>query len=185
MPLAPGAVWVYDVVKRSEPNGTPNEERAEVRMEVLDVATSPEATVFRVRGSFDGSVEEWLVARLPDGYYQLPIGLLEQREDLDAAAIRAAGALWVPTPLVPGYRVHDADTVYYTEVGAGEELSLGGVEGAPTPQGRAFTLTYRTSPDHTITTIVPGLGVVAYEYAHHGTVDEVSVALKSFTPGRP
>ena len=35
----------------------------------------------------------------------------------------------------------------------------------------------RTNPEHEIVTFVPGVGITAYVYAHHGTVSEVNVRL--------
>ena len=40
-----------------------------------------------------------------------------------------------------------------------------------------YILTYRTNPDHEIDTYVPGIGLTAYVYSHHGSVSEVNVKL--------
>lgn len=48
-----------------------------------------------------------------------------------------------------------------------------------------YSVTYRTNPDHTILGVVPGLGVVHYAYAHHGTVAEVDAWLVAYREGHP
>jgi hypothetical protein len=45
---------------------------------------------------------------------------------------------------------------------------------------RDFTLAYRTSPDHQILDFVPGLGIVGFEYVHHGTLSETNLGLIEF-----
>ena len=46
-----------------------------------------------------------------------------------------------------------------------------------------YSLTLRTMPDHEAIDFVPGLGVVAFAYAHHGTVSSTDLRLIEF--GRP
>lgn len=52
------------------------------------------------------------------------------------------------------------------------------------PPGRrnAFVVTYRTNPDHIRFTFVPGIGITAYEYHHHGTVADTELKLTEFHP---
>ena len=54
--------------------------------------------------------------------------------------------------------------------------------GAPVIQ---YTLAYRTNPDHTITDFAPGIGLVRYQYVHHGTVAECDLRLVNFSAGKP
>ena len=53
---------------------------------------------------------------------------------------------------------------------------------------RAFTLSFRTSPDHQTLDFVPGLGIVGFQFKHHGTLSETDLSLISFSrssrPGR-
>jgi hypothetical protein len=44
---------------------------------------------------------------------------------------------------------------------------------------------YRTLPDHQVIGFVPGLGVTAYRYAHHGTVARAEAVLAGYSPGVP
>jgi hypothetical protein len=43
-----------------------------------------------------------------------------------------------------------------------------------------YLLAYRTNPDHEVETYVPGIGLTAYIYSHHGTASEVNVKLIEF-----
>ena len=52
------------------------------------------------------------------------------------------------------------------------------IAGFPSDKERmAYTLIYRTMPDHQISTYVPGIGLTAYIYSHHGTPSEVDMKL--------
>jgi hypothetical protein len=58
----------------------------------------------------------------------------------------------------------------------------------PTPAiqpARVFTLVYATSPDTTTLDFVPGLGIVAYQYRHHGTPAETNLSLIEFGTSAP
>jgi hypothetical protein len=56
------------------------------------------------------------------------------------------------------------------------------VKGAPTGDKTAFQLKYRTLPDDTTMELVPGLGLLSYEYHHHGTVADTELQLVEFHP---
>jgi hypothetical protein len=46
-------------------------------------------------------------------------------------------------------------------------------------EARTWQVVYRTNPDHQIFTIAEGVGIIAYEFAHHGTVASAKVELKA------
>lgn len=48
-----------------------------------------------------------------------------------------------------------------------------------------YTLVYRTNPDHALFTFVPNIGIVAYEYHHHGTVADTTLKLTEFHIATP
>lgn len=53
------------------------------------------------------------------------------------------------------------------------------------PASNVYRLAYRTCPDHQLVDVAPGLGIVRFAYAHHGTVASADVRLVSFSrPGR-
>jgi hypothetical protein len=53
----------------------------------------------------------------------------------------------------------------------------------PSAKARQYSLAYRTNPDHTLHNFVPGIGVMNYEYRHHGTVEDASDTLIDFQSG--
>jgi hypothetical protein len=64
------------------------------------------------------------------------------------------------------------------------------IRGAPRlDHPAAYSITWQSNPDNEEIDFVPGLGITAYSYDHHGTTMTVDLALKEFgraknTPGR-
>ena len=69
-------------------------------------------------------------------------------------------------------------------VGPPAPVELAGVAGAPPGKLVAHTLEFRTNPDTPTVRIVPGLGIVSYEYRHHGTPGDCTLTLSEFRPGK-
>jgi hypothetical protein len=57
---------------------------------------------------------------------------------------------------------------------------LGAAKGAPAEEQPVFQLQYRTLPDDTTIELVPGVGVLSYQYHHHGTVADTELQLVEF-----
>ena len=57
------------------------------------------------------------------------------------------------------------------------ELSI---KGAPRGKLKVFTLQYRSLPDDTTMELVPGMGLLSYQYHHHGTVADTELHLVEF-----
>jgi len=55
------------------------------------------------------------------------------------------------------------------------------IPGVPASAATAYSLAFRTSPDHTFIEFLPGVGIVHYEYSHHGTVANASLSLVQFS----
>jgi hypothetical protein len=78
------------------------------------------------------------------------------------------------------------DGMYAWRVQAIRQATLKGIGGiSGTGPWTEYILTYRTYPDHEIDTYVPGIGLTAYVYSHHGTVSEVNVKLVEFQLPNP
>jgi hypothetical protein len=73
-----------------------------------------------------------------------------------------------------------ADGWYCWNVEAVRKVDFGTLAGEGFRSGAVFTLAYRTCPDHTVMEFAPGLGLVRYEFEHHGTVASVDVRLVEF-----
>jgi hypothetical protein len=54
------------------------------------------------------------------------------------------------------------------------------IKGAPRGKLQVFVLQYRSLPDDTTMELVPGLGLLSYEYHHHGTVADTELRLVEF-----
>lgn len=96
-------------------------------------------------------------AKLPPPEYVLPFAL---------------GSLWGADPTLP----KRADSDYQWLVDA-----EGSVE---TPAGRftdCYRLIYTTLPDHLLRWVCRGVGLVAWEYHHHGTVEDYRAELASWS----
>lgn len=63
--------------------------------------------------------------------------------------------------------------------------SLGDIRGVRSRAKReVFLLTYRSMPDHQFVEFAPGIGIIRYQYGHHGTVSEADVRLVEYHRGR-
>jgi hypothetical protein len=56
------------------------------------------------------------------------------------------------------------------------------VKGIASAQLPVFRLQYRSLPDGTSMDLVPGVGVISYQYHHHGTVADTDLKLVEFHP---
>jgi hypothetical protein len=82
----------------------------------------------------------------------------------------------------PGRGVNDVMYAWCVLEVRREALSVRGL--LMTVPSVEYDLIYRANPDHEIDTYVPGAGLTAYVYSHHGAVSEVNVKLVEFH-GKP
>lgn len=60
-----------------------------------------------------------------------------------------------------------------------------GVKGVDASKAMTISQTaYRTNPSHQFVDYAPGIGIVRYQYVHHGTVSECDMKLIEFQPGK-
>ena len=74
------------------------------------------------------------------------------------------------------------DEMYCWVVTEVTSRNLKSVQGAPANEQAVFQLQYRTNPDDTTMELVPGIGLLSYEYHHHGTVADTELQLVEFHP---
>jgi hypothetical protein len=92
-------------------------------------------------------------------------------------------------PLHPGAKFCDdeakkrEDGMYCWTVAESATKKLDFVKGAPGMDQSVFQMRYRTLPDDTTVELVPGIGLVSYQYHHHGTVADTEMQLVEFHPG--
>lgn len=58
------------------------------------------------------------------------------------------------------------------------------VPGMPDAPRPGYLMTYHTLPDEETVILVPGVGITAFTYLHHGTVAEAHLHLIGYRPGR-
>jgi hypothetical protein len=92
-------------------------------------------------------------------------------------------------PLKKGMKFGDAESVkrdddeYCWLVAEERRKNLSDIKGLVAQQAEIFLLRYATNPDDTEMELSPGIGVISYEYHHHGTVADTSLSLVEFHPG--
>jgi hypothetical protein len=92
-------------------------------------------------------------------------------------------------PLKKGMKFGDAESVkrdddeYCWVVAEEGRKNLSDIKGLGSRPADIFLLRYATNPDDTEMQLSPGIGVVSYEYHHHGTVADTSLSLVEFHPG--
>jgi hypothetical protein len=75
------------------------------------------------------------------------------------------------------------DGEYCWVTGPARAASLTGVKGIQPEKRVAYRLEYRTNPDDMEFDFVPGIGMVTYEYHHHGTTADTELHLIEFHDG--
>jgi hypothetical protein len=74
------------------------------------------------------------------------------------------------------------DEMYCWIVTEATRKKLPSVTGAPPDDQPIFQFTYRSLPDDTTMELVPGIGLLSYEYHHHGSVADTELQLVEFHP---
>jgi len=75
------------------------------------------------------------------------------------------------------------DGEYCWVTGAGHAIALVNVKGIPPGKQVAYRVEFRTNPDDMEFDFVPGIGMVTYEYHHHGTIADTELHLIEFHAG--
>ncbi len=198
-PGSAGSYWIYEgIVRYQTSNATSaKEEKVRWRMSIQQVLRRDGATAVILKG-FPGDLDwssgnalakESLFVRTDDGrFYRIEseTGELERKFNDSRVGIQQfldKGELWFQQPLTQGAQPGGGDCpgrndqMYCWVLSPAHQVSLGGVKGAtPTTQAGYF-LEYRTNPDNIHIELVPGVGIVAYEYHHHGTVADTELRL--------
>lgn len=206
-PLAKGNYWIYRGETKyllKNPNTGQNEPKSEVliwKMEVVDTAARELLFAALIKGGPEDLA--WYQPGKERGdYVIIRVGTATYYRFADKAALDAwekikdktqplsdlgeSGELFLDAPLVEG-------KVFGGDIGSlarGRYCWVVEGWGAFNPKrfpaagklkdARNFSLIYRTNPDHVFIDFVPGLGIVGYEYGHHGTLSETSLSLIEF-----
>lgn len=124
---------------------------------------------------------------ITDARFQQAVSRLEQSSD-SLGGLFTDDDLVLEWPLRRGQKYCDADGMarpdqnYCWVVTSSGKTSLAGIAGVESGDRDEFVLEYRTNPDNTRFTFVPGVGITKYEYHHHGTVADTELHLVEFHP---
>ena len=206
-PLAPGTSWLYRGSVTWSDQETEKEARADVtlKMTVEKVIQKPEFTIAVLSG-FPRDLD-WATGEVP----AMPWLLIETKRheiflnslppdfdyaklEKDASALDkflAEDNLLFRWPLKQGMKFGDAESLHRDDsrycwvVTSQETKKPGEIKALPSLSAEVFLLQYITNPDDTEMELSPGIGIVSYQYHHHGTVAETSLTLVEFHLAQP
>jgi hypothetical protein len=205
-PLTPGTWWLYRGSIRwteSETN-KPAANRASIKMQVERVIRKPEITIAVISG-FPGDLD-WSNGQVDPK----PSLLIETRNheiflndlppDFDYAKLEKDSAvldkflsqdnLMFRWPLKKGMKFGDPESLqrpddrYCWFVATHQRKVLKEIKGIPPKPAEIFLLQFVTNPDDVQMELSPGIGILSYQYHHHGTVADTSLTLVEFHPAQ-
>jgi|HubBroStandDraft_4_1064222.scaffolds.fasta_scaffold49537_2 hypothetical protein len=207
LPLTPGTWWLYRGTVTWADAQTEKEVQANVtlKMTVEKVIQKPEFTIAVLSGfprDLDWATGEvaampWLLieTKRHEIYYNSPPPDFDYAKlEKDAASLDkllSEDNLLFRWPLKKGMKFGDAESVrrdddhYCWVVATQETKKLDDIKGLPSRSADVFLLQYITNPDGTEMEISPGIGILSYQYHHHGTVADTSLTLVEFHPAPP
>ena len=206
-PLTPGTWWLYRGTVRWTDSDTnkPAAAPASIKMQVERIIQKPEFTIAVISG-FPSDVG-WSNGQVDPK----PSLLIETRNhevfldelppDFDYAKLekdaRSLDKFLSPEnllfrwPLKKGMKFGDAESVqrpddrYCWVVATQRREILKAIKGVPPKPLEVFLLQYVTNPEDTQMELSPGIGIISYQYHHHGSIADTSLALVEFHPAQP
>jgi len=201
-PLTPGTWWLYRGTVTWSDQQTEKEAHANVtlKMTVEKVIQKPEFTIAILSGfprDLDWATGEvaampWLLIEtkrhevflnsLPPDFDYAKL----EKDSVSLDKLLAEDNLLFRWPLKKGMKFGDAESVrrdddhYCWVVTTKETKSLTDIKGLSSRSAEVFLLQYITNPDDTEMEISPGIGILSYQYHHHGTVAETTLTLVEF-----
>jgi hypothetical protein len=204
LPLTAGTWWLYRGTVTWSDQQTEKDAQANVtlKMTVEKVIQKPEFTIAILSGfprDLDWATGEvgampWLLIetkRHEVFLNSLPPDFDYAKLEKDAASLDkflSEDNLFFRWPLKKGMKFGDAesllrdDDLYCWVVATQETKKLNDIKGLPPRSAEVFLLQYITNPDGTEMEVSPGIGILSYQYHHHGTVAETSLTLVEFHP---
>jgi hypothetical protein len=207
LPLTPGTWWLYRGTVTWSDQQTEKDVQANVTLKVTveKVVQKPEFTIAVLSGfprDLDWATGEvaampWLLIetkRHEIFLNSLPPDFDYAKLEKDAASLEkflSEDNLLFRWPLKKGMKFGDAESVrrdddhYCWVVATQETKKLDDIKGLPSRSADVFLLQYITNPDGTEMEISPGIGILSYQYHHHGTVADTSLTLVEFHLAQP
>ena len=206
-PLAAGTWWLYRGTVTWTDQQTEKDVQADVtlKMTVERVIQKPEFTIAVLSGfprDLDWATGEvaampWLLIetkRHEIFLNSLPPDFDYARLEKDASALDkllAEDNLLFRWPMKQGMKFGDAeslrrdDALYCWVVASQETKKLAEIKGLTSRPAEISVLRFTTNPDDTEMEVAPGIGILSYQYHHHGTVAETNLSLVEFNLGQP
>jgi ABC-type transport system substrate-binding protein len=206
-PLTPGTWWLYRGTVAWTDQQTEKDAKGDVtlKMTVERVIQKPEFTIAVLSGfprDLDWATGEvaampWLLIetkRHEIFLNPLPPDFDYTKLEKDAASLDKflnEDNLFFRWPLRQGMKFGDAESIrrddahYCWVVASQEAKKLSDVKGLTSRSAEVSVLKYITNPDDTEMELAPGIGILSYQYHHHGTVAETNISLVEFHPGQP
>jgi len=201
-PLTPGTWWLYRGTVTWSDQQTEKEVHANVtlKMTVEKVIQKPEFTIAILSGfprdldwaTGEAAAMPWLLIEtkrhevflnsLPPDFDYAKL----EKDSVSLDKLLAEDNLLFRWPLKKGMKFGDAESVrrdddhYCWVVTTQETKSLTDIKGLSSRSAEVFLLQYITNPDDTEMEISPGIGILSYQYHHHGTVAETTLTLVEF-----
>jgi hypothetical protein len=206
LPLTPGTWWLYRGTVTWADAQTEKEVQANVtlKMTVEKVIEKPDLTIAILSGfprDLDWATGEvgampWLLIETKRNevfFNSLPPDFDYAKLEKEAAPLDkflSADNLLFRWPLKKGMRFGDEETLrrddghYCWIVATQETKKLAEIKGLSPRSAEVFLLQYLTNPDDTEMEVSPGIGILSYQYHHHGTVADTSLTLVEFHPAQ-
>lgn len=203
-PMSKGTTWVYSARVRWDDGKTNGGAAKSLRWTstVIDSYAKDDVAAALLHGGpwdlawyapQDTKPDDYLVIRAADAYFLVPDNAAARFAELKnetgaEVSKRFANDIWFRVPIkaddtycAPG---QESTAPMYCwavdEVTTTRSLRIAGFTGKSATE---YSLAFRTNPDSTSVRLVPGVGVVAYEYEHHGTISEAAVKLVEYHVG--
>jgi len=205
-PLQKGTYWVYRAAVKWENANTRKAEEKVIpdwTMRVEETLTRDWVTAAVISGHPSELTDVYVEGSLPGRRVLVVVGgtrffLAEnveevvqrmRRPDDDLQGLITEDDLILELPLHAGQHIGPVemltrlDVMYKWSVEREEKKPMSGVRGlAPAEPRTWYGLIHRTDSDRQTVTYVPGVGIAAYSYSHHGTRAESEARLIEFHP---
>ena len=201
-PLTPGTWWLYRGTVTWSDQQSEKEAHANVtlKMTVEKVIQKPEFTIAILSGfprdldwaTGEAAAMPWLLIEtkrhevflnsLPPDFDYAKL----EKDSVSLDKLLAEDNLLFRWPLKKGMKFGDAESVrrdddHYCWVATTQATkSLTDIKGLSSRSAEVFLLQYITNPDDTEMEISPAIGILSYQYHHHGTVAETTLTLVEF-----
>ncbi|MGH9524599.1 MAG: hypothetical protein ACRD3E_18920 [Terriglobales bacterium] len=204
-PMSKGATWTYSARVKWDKNGAqPGGVRTLTwTSTIVDSYSKDDLSMALLHGgpwdlafySPGKKPSDYAIVRDGDTYYFIPSGAQLIFNEIKAGkttdlASSLAGDIWFRVPMeisddfcAPGMEENAPFNCWSVEkITQTHSLRIPGFR---LKSATEYFLALLTNPDTTTMTLVPGLGIVTWEYEHHGTISEAAVKLVSLHAGTP